>query len=81
MAWQELVADPNVDVVYIGTPHNRHHPDTLLCVRAGKHVLCEKPIAVNHKQGKEMVEAAEAAGVFLMEGVYNEEKLLELAKN
>ncbi|KAJ3045602.1 hypothetical protein HK097_001180 [Rhizophlyctis rosea] len=68
--YEELVADPNVDVVYIGTPHTRHHPDTLLCVRAGKHVLCEKPIAANHKQGKEMVEAAEAAGVFLMEAIW-----------
>ncbi|KAJ3034547.1 hypothetical protein HDV00_004960 [Rhizophlyctis rosea] len=68
--YEELVADPNVDVVYIGTPHNRHHSDSLLCINAGKHVLCEKPLAVNAKEAEEMVAAAKAKGVFFMEAIW-----------
>ena len=43
-----MADDDAVDVVYVGTPHSRHCDDTLLYLRAGKHVLCEKPLAVNH---------------------------------
>ncbi|KAJ3283576.1 hypothetical protein HK104_010322 [Borealophlyctis nickersoniae] len=68
--YEALVADPTVDIVYIGTPHNRHHQDTLLCIKAGKHVLCEKPFAVNEKQAAEMIAAAEKKGVFLMEAIW-----------
>ena len=66
---QELVADPNIDIIYIGTPHQRHHDDTLLCLRAGRHVLVEKPFAVNGQEAQEMAAVAEGRGLFLMEGM------------
>jgi predicted dehydrogenase len=66
-----LAADPDVDVVYVATPHPRHEADTLMFVAAGKHVLCEKPMALNAAQTRRMVEAARARGVFLMEAVWS----------
>ncbi|KAK7183835.1 oxidoreductase [Paraphaeosphaeria sporulosa] len=62
--------DPNVDVVYIGTPHPLHHKNVLDAIAAGKHVLCEKPMAMNAQEGQEMVVAARKKGVFLMEAVW-----------
>ncbi len=59
------------DVVYVATPHDRHRADTLAALQAGMPVLCEKPLAINHRQGKEMVDAARAASVFLMEAVWS----------
>ena len=47
-----LASDPQVDVVYVATPHACHHADTLLCLNAGKPVLCEKPFALNVEIGR-----------------------------
>jgi predicted dehydrogenase len=66
-----LVDDDAVDAVYIATPHARHMADTLLCLDAGKAVLCEKPFSLNQAQGRRMVDAAAAAGLFLMEAVWS----------
>jgi predicted dehydrogenase len=66
-----LAEDPDVDVVYVATPHARHEADTLLFVEAGKHVLCEKPFALNARQARRMVDAARARGVFLMEAMWS----------
>jgi predicted dehydrogenase len=66
-----LADDPEVDVVYVATPHTRHEADTLAFVEAGKHVLCEKPFALNARQARRMVEAARARGVFLMEAMWS----------
>lgn len=65
----EMVADPQVDAVYIGTPNETHCDFTLTCLQAGKHVLCEKPLAVNAKEGRMMVEAARRSGCLLMEAM------------
>ncbi|KAJ4297626.1 hypothetical protein N0V90_005519 [Kalmusia sp. IMI 367209] len=65
-----VYADPNVDIVYIGTPHPMHHKNVLEAIAAGKHVLCEKPMAMNAQEGHEMIEAARKKGVFLMEAVW-----------
>ena len=46
-SYEELVRDPDIDVVYIGTPHRYHKENTLLCLSAGKAVLCEKPLTMN----------------------------------
>lgn len=65
-----LVDDPDLDAVYVATTNDRHHADVLACVAAGHPVLAEKPFALNLAQAEEMVDAARAAGVFLMEAMW-----------
>lgn len=60
--------DPNVDIVYVGTPHSLHKKNCLDSIAAGKHVLCEKPFTINEKEAQEVVDAARRRGVFIMEG-------------
>jgi dihydrodiol dehydrogenase / D-xylose 1-dehydrogenase (NADP) len=69
-SYEELAADPDVDIVYVATPHPWHMENTLLAIRHGKHVLCEKPIAINAKQARRMIAAAQNKGVFLMEAMW-----------
>ncbi len=69
-SYEDLANDPDVDVVYIGTPHTYHMPNTLLCLNAGKHVLCEKPFAVNRAQAQAMVDCARANNRFLMDAFW-----------
>ena len=66
--YEALLADADVTAIYIPLPNHLHHPWTLRALAAGKHVLCEKPIACNAREAQEMAEAARAAGRFLMEG-------------
>ncbi len=70
-SYEALAADEDVDVVYVATPHSLHRDNTLLCLEAGKPVLCEKPFAINAAQAVEMVAAARARGLFLMEAMWN----------
>lgn len=65
--YDALLANPDIDAVYIPLPNHLHHPWTLSALAAGKHVLCEKPLARNAAEAKEMVRAAEKAGLLLME--------------
>jgi predicted dehydrogenase len=60
---EELCGSPEVDVVFITSPDAMHRADTLLAVKHGKAVLCEKPVAMNAAEAREMAEAAKAAGV------------------
>jgi predicted dehydrogenase len=69
-SYAELVADPDVDVIYVSTPHPLHREATLLAIEHGKAVLCEKPFAMDRAEAQQMVEAARAAGVFLMEAMW-----------
>lgn len=69
-SYEELAADPEVDAIYVATPHSRHMEDTLLCLGAGKPVLCEKPLALNEAQGRQMIDRARERGVFLMEAMW-----------
>lgn len=69
-SYEELVQDPSVDVVYVGTIHTMHLPHTLMALNAGKHVLCEKPLAVNAKEAEQMVQLARSKGLFLMEAMW-----------
>jgi 1,5-anhydro-D-fructose reductase (1,5-anhydro-D-mannitol-forming) len=62
---EDLLADTEIDAVYIATPPHLHCEQTILCAKAGKHVLCEKPMALNSRESEEMVTACESAGVFL----------------
>ncbi len=66
----DLVNDPHVDVVYIASPHVFHYEHTLLCLNAGKAVLCEKPFAMNAQQVEEMIALARAKNLFLMEALW-----------
>jgi predicted dehydrogenase len=69
-SYQGVFDDTNVDIVYIGTPHVFHCQNALDAIAAGKHVLCEKPIAMTSKDAQKMMDAAKAKGVFLMEAVW-----------
>jgi len=69
-SYEQLAADPNVDAVYIATPHVRHYEDTLLCLSHGKAVLCEKPFAMNSRQVDEMIATAIKHKVLLMEALW-----------
>jgi predicted dehydrogenase len=59
--WEELVAQPEVNLVVVATPPYLHHPIALRALELGKHVLCEKPLAMNLREAREMAEAAAAA--------------------
>jgi predicted dehydrogenase len=70
-AYQQLVDDPEIDVVYVAAPHSEHRNLALLAIAAGKHVLIEKPIALDAAQAIEIADAARAAGVFAMEAMWS----------
>ena len=70
-SYEALADDPDVDAVYVATPHSRHAADTLLFLSAGKHVLCEKPFALNASQANEIIAAAEANQRFVMEAMWS----------
>lgn len=65
----EIAADPDVDAVYIGTPNQTHCDYAVACLEAGKHVLCEKPLAVNASEGRKMFDTARNKGRLLMEAM------------
>jgi predicted dehydrogenase len=69
--YDALAADPDVDVVYVATPHSRHEVDTIALLRAGKHVLCEKPFALNARQAVHMADEARSRSLFLMEAIWS----------
>jgi predicted dehydrogenase len=69
-SYQELVADPGIDVVYVATPHPAHHPCATLALEAGKHVLVEKPLALNAAQAAEIARLAADRGRFCMEALW-----------
>jgi predicted dehydrogenase len=70
-SYEELVADAEVDVIYVATPHAMHCKHSLLCMEHGRAVLCEKPLAINSHQVRQMIGAARQYGVFLMEAMWS----------
>ncbi len=66
-SYEDLLADPGVDIVYVATPHPLHAEWAIKAARAGKHVLCEKPLTVSLGEAEAVVAAARESGVFLME--------------
>ncbi len=69
-SYEALAADPEVDAIYVATPHPLHAENSLLCLRAGKAVLCEKPFTVNAGEAEAVVALARARGLFLMEAMW-----------
>jgi predicted dehydrogenase len=69
-SYEQLVTDPDVDVVYVASPHSEHRRLALLAIAAGKHVLIEKPIALTAVEAQGIVDAARTAGVFAMEAMW-----------
>ncbi|MEZ4885560.1 MAG: Gfo/Idh/MocA family oxidoreductase [Chitinophagales bacterium] len=81
--YEALASDPDVDVVYIATPHNLHCTNTLLCLDAKKAVLCEKPLAINAVEAAQMIQKAHEQQTFLMEAIWTRylpfcQKMMEL---
>jgi len=66
--YDEIIQSPEVDAIYISTPHTLHAEWTIKAVNKGKHVLCEKPGAINYIEGKKIIDAVKSADVFYMEG-------------
>ncbi len=66
-SYEELLADPDIDAVYVPLPNHLHAAWTIAAARAGKHVLCEKPLSLTAAEAQEMVDACRASGVVLVE--------------
>lgn len=69
-SYEEMVADKDVDLVYIATPHSHHFPHAMLAVNAGKPVLVEKAFTANAAQAEELIAAARAKGLFITEAIW-----------
>ena len=69
-SYAALADDPDVDVIYVATPHTYHKENSLLCLQAGKAVLCEKPFTINAREAEEIVTYAREHGLFLMEAMW-----------
>jgi Predicted dehydrogenases and related proteins len=69
-SYEELCADPELEAVYISTPHGRHYEDAMLALANGKHVLCEKALTVNARLAKKLADEASARGLLLAEAMW-----------
>ncbi|MDE3001371.1 MAG: Gfo/Idh/MocA family oxidoreductase [Gemmatimonadota bacterium] len=69
-SYEALANDPDVDVIYVATPHSLHRENSILCLRAGKPVLCEKPFTINRSEAADIVAAAREENLFLMEAMW-----------
>ncbi len=68
--YEALAEDPDVEIIYVATPHPFHEANTRLCLAAGKAVLCEKPFAMNAAEARRMAADARSRGLFLMEAMW-----------
>lgn len=69
-SYEEMLADPEVELVYVATPHSHHYEHMMLCLKHGKAVLCEKAFTMNAKQAREVMEYAKAQGLFVAEAIW-----------
>ncbi len=77
-SYEELAKDPEIDVIYIGTPHPEHKENAALCIKNGKSVLCEKSFTLNQVDTQYLIDLAKEHNVFLMEAMWT--KFLPVAK-
>ena len=68
--YEELATDPEVDIIYIASPHSHHYEHTMLCLRNKKAVLCEKAFSLNSREAEAMITESAKQGVFLMEALW-----------
>ena len=69
-SYDEMLSDDAIELVYVALPHSHHHEWTIKALQAGKHVLCEKPLAVNAAQAQEMISLAESKNLLLAEAIW-----------
>lgn len=69
-SYEEMLSDPEVELVYVATPHSHHYEHTKLCLNHGKHVLCEKAFSVNVRQAEEMFALAKEKKLLLTEAIW-----------
>ncbi len=69
-SYEALAADDGLDAIYVATPHPMHKDNSILCLQAGKAVLCEKPFAVNRGEAEAVISVARAEGRFIMEAMW-----------
>ncbi len=69
-SYEEMVADPLVEMVYVATPHSHHYPHVRLCLEHGKHVLCEKAFMLNAREAEEVISMARERKLFLAEAIW-----------
>ena len=69
-SYAQMVADPEVDLVYVATPHSHHFEHAMLALEAGKPVLCEKAFTANAREARALIEAAERKGLFMTEAIW-----------
>lgn len=82
-SYETLAEDPEIDIIYVATPHVFHFENTMMCLKKSKAVLCEKPMGMNAEEVKHMIEEAKSRNLFLMEGLWTRfipatEKVIEL---
>ncbi|MBQ6476359.1 MAG: Gfo/Idh/MocA family oxidoreductase [Clostridia bacterium] len=69
-SYEELCADPDVDIIYVATPHSHHYENMLMCIEHNKNILCEKSFTVNADQAKDIAKRAKEKGLFVMEALW-----------
>jgi predicted dehydrogenase len=84
-SYEELTKAPEIDVIYVANPHTSHFENTMMCLKNGKAVLCEKPLGINSVEVKTMLNEARSKKLFLMEGLWTRfipatEKVIKLLK-
>ncbi|SFR80205.1 Gfo/Idh/MocA family protein [Anaeromicropila populeti] len=69
-SYEEMLSDPEIEFVYVATPHSHHYQHVKLCLNSGKHVLCEKAFARNAKEAREMISISRAKNLLLAEAIW-----------
>lgn len=69
-SYEALVQDPEVELIYVATPHSHHYEHMMLCMQHGKHVVCEKAFTMNAKQARDVMEYAKTHGIYAAEAIW-----------